>query len=366
MTAPSPQELETARTLLTKLIQGANSVKASDIHLRADAPPFVRIDGTLNRTTAPPTTTTDIEHVILVTCDRPNLELPVNEWDYSFEHSSGLRIRCHVFRENGRRAVTMRLISAAIPSFQELRLPPVVKTLCDLSPGLVLITGPTGTGKSTTAASLLRFAASEKSAHVVTIEDPIEYRISETNSYVSQREVGRDTESFATGLHATLREDPDVLFIGEVRDRYALDIAMQAAETGHAVFTTFHTASAQQTLLRLIAMFPQEEQGAARERLADCLRGIVCQRLLKRKKMRGRVLTTEVLVNNYSVRECIRDPSRVKGLTQLLERSKDQGMHSMDQDLVSLAREGLIEVETALAFATSQTDVRRALSGIGT
>lgn len=351
-----------SRKLLMDLLKGTAQVKASDLHLRADASPFVRIDGALQRISGPALSTEQIEAIILDTSGRA-VGPPGREWEYSFEETSqGTRYRGHVFFANGKPALAVRVIPAVVPGFTELRLPPVVKTLAEKAPGLVLITGPTGAGKTTTGASMLKHLAMSAPMHMVTIEDPIEYRLVEPGSCVSQREVGRDTKSFDDGLRAAMREDPDVLFVGEIRDRGTLDASLQAAESGQLVIATFHTTSSVHTIQRMLSMFAPEEQAATRERIADGLRGIICQRLLPRKKARGRVLATEVLVNNYTVKECLRDPARLKTLPTVLERGGDRQMHTLDQQLIQLAAEGLVEQSVALAFAAAPNDLRRTLN----
>jgi twitching motility protein PilT len=303
--------------------------------------------------------------MIDLTSGRPRTTLPVCEWEYSFDAADQRRFRGHAFRENGRWALALRLIPATVPSFTELRLPAAIKQLAEKAPGLTLITGPTGSGKTTTAFSILQHVCTSQAMHVITIEDPVEFRINAERSCIAQREVGRDTESFDTGLRAALREDPDLLFIGEIRDRATLEVALHASETGHGVLATIHTQTTAQTIQRLVAMMPAEEQTSTRERLADCLRGIICQRLLPRKKGRGRVLATEVALNNHSVKELIRDPARLRGITLVLERANDRNMHHLDQDLAALAREGLVELEVALGVASSPSDLRRNLSMTG-
>jgi twitching motility protein PilT len=346
--------------LLNKILSGAVSYRGSDVHLRADAPPFVRVDGTLTRANSANLTPQEVEEIITSASGRNPAQSQRADWEFSYELGSS-RFRGHVFRENGRWAVTFRSIPTAVPTFQELRMPPVVKVLADTSPGLVLITGPTGSGKTTSAAAMLRHMANAKSLHVVSIEDPVEYRLADTKSCVSQREVGRDTPSYSDALKAVLREDPDVIFIGEIRDSASLEVAIQAAETGHAVISTFHTGNALQTVQRLLGMLPTDDQAGARERLADSLRGIICQRLLPRKGSRGRVLCTEVMLNNFSARECIRDPSKLKALVSVMERSADKQMHTLDQDLLALVREGLVDTETAMLHASSPNDLKRNL-----
>lgn len=350
------------QAVVAKLLAGVVSLRASDVHLRANSAPFVRVDGVLSRTTAGPLSPQLVEDIIQLTSGHALSERAAHSWEYSFEQPGLARFRGHVFRESDRWALTLRVVPLAIPSFAELRLPPVVKQLAEATPGLVLISGPTGNGKSTTAASILNHLASKETLHVVTVEDPIEYRLSDQSSCISQREVGRDTPSFEEALRSVLREDPDALFISEIRDFSTLEVALQAAETGHAVFSTFHTSTALKCVQRLVAMFPSEDQVSARARLADSLRGVIAQRLLPRKGTRGRVLCTEVMLNNYAAKECIRDAGRTAALTAVLERSGEQQMHSFDQCLAGLVREGLVAPDVALAYASAPADFKRALN----
>jgi twitching motility protein PilT len=294
-------------------------------------------------------------------------ELPENQaaFEYSFEQTHVSRFRGHAFKERGGWALALRVVPINIPSFSDLRLPPVVKTLAVPQPGFLLITGPTGSGKSTTAASMIKYAASQEAVHVVSVEDPVEYRVTDVAGCITQREIGSDTPSIADALRDALREDPDVLFIGEIRDREALEVAMHAADTGIMVMSTFHTHSALHTVMRLVSMYPAEEQANARERVADSLRAVISQRLVPRKGMRARVLATEVMINNYTIKEVIRDPARVKALPSILERSGEQQMHSLDQSLLELCHAGLIEAETAATIAASPGNMRRALSLAG-
>ena len=353
-----------ANQTLAAILNAAVQAGCSDIHLRAGHPPFGRVNGKLARMQGSPLTNQLVEDMIRISSRR---ELPPTgtAFEYSFEQLLVARFRGHAFKESGGWALALRTVPLHIPTFGDLRLPPVMKTLSTPQPGLVLITGPTGSGKSTTAASMLKFAATQDAVHIVTVEDPVEYRIMDVVACVTQREVGSDTPTLATALRDALREDPDVLFIGEIRDREALEVAMHAADTGIMVMSTFHTHSALHTVLRLVSMYPADEQASARERVADSLRGVVSQRLIPRKGIRGRVLSTEVLINNYTIKECIRDATRVKGLPGILERSGEQQMHSLDQSLLELCHAGLIEGDVAAGFAASPGNLRRALSLAG-
>ncbi|MBK7861948.1 MAG: PilT/PilU family type 4a pilus ATPase [Archangiaceae bacterium] len=351
--------------LLQKLLAGAASAGASDIHLRANQQPFVRIDGHLRCVNGVTLTEADIDAILLATSGNRTVPAGATEWEYSYDAPDLRRFRGHAFRENDRWAIALRLIPASVPGFQELRLPVAVKSLVEKAAGLTLITGPTGSGKTTTAFSMLQHTCTAQSVHLISIEDPVEFRIQAPGSCIAQREVGRDTPSYEAGLKGALREDPDLLFIGEIRDRPSLEAALHASETGHGVIATIHTQSTAHTIQRLVAMMPTEEQPATRERLADCMRGIVSQRLLPRKKGRGRVLATEVCMNSHSVKDLIRDPARLRGMVQLLERGGDRFMHSLDQDLTALVREGVVEAEIAIGNATSPTDLRRNLTLAG-
>jgi twitching motility protein PilT len=213
---------------------------------------------------------------------------------------------------------------------------------------------------------MLRHVASSEALHVITIEDPVEYRLTDSPSCISQREVGRDTASYADALKAALREDPDLLFVGEIRDSQSLEVVLQAAETGHAVISTFHTGTALKTIQRLLAMLPGDDQSALRSRLADTLRGIISQRLLPRKGTRGRVLCCEVLLNNYSIKECIKDAAKLPTIPAVLERSGDQRMHTFDKYLAALVREGLVAPDVAISYATTPGDFKRTLNLQGT
>lgn len=350
--------------LVDKILSGAAQLGVSDIHLRAGAPPFFRVDGRLARTKAPPLTP-ELVHLFLEHTSRRVVPETGREWEYSFDWGEAGRFRGHAFRESGVWAVSLRLIPHEIPSFADLRLPPVVKALSEPIPGLVLVTGPTGSGKSTSIASMLRYLAAQEVLHVVTIEDPVEYRLGAVPACVSQREIGRDTESWSSALAALLRENPDVSFIGEIRDKETLEVALQAAETGHSVYSTFHTASALQTILRILALYGPDEQAHVRSRLADALRGIVSQRLLPRRGTRGRILCAEIMVNNYAVKEALRDPARLRTLPSIMERSRDQQMQTFDQGLHQLVSENLVASDVAFSYAVSPNDLRRALGLAG-
>jgi len=354
-----------ATSLLARLTQSIVAAKASDAHIRSGQPLFVRHEGRLAKGPGPPLTAAQVASILTEASGRDVERMVAHHWEFSCG-AGQFRFRGHAFRETNGWGFTLRAIPPEIPAFQELRLPPGIRTLAEPGPGLTLVTGPMGSGKSTTAAALMKHAVSGDPIHLLTLEDPIEFPILGGNGCVSQREVGRDVASYSDGLRAALREDPDYIFLGEIRDLEQLEVALQAAETGRTVLTTFHTSSAVKTVGRLIGMFRADEQVAARARLADSLRGIVCQRLLPRKGARARVLCTEVMINNYAAKECIRDAGRVAGLTAVMERSNDQNMHTLDQSMIAAVRAGVLELEIAVQYAVSPGDVRRALSLHGT
>lgn len=365
MASPAAAESLTPQQILAKLLSATVQSRASDLHLRPALPPFFRVEGKLNAANVGPVSASFVAEVIAFTSNRDLDHAGPTAFEYSFEQPGLARFRGHAMRCSEGWALTLRVIPFQIPAFHELRLPPVAKTLSTPGPGLVLITGPTGQGKSTTAAAMLKHLASQETLHLLTIEDPIEYRIQDVPSCVTQREVGRDTPSYAEALKEAMREDPDAMFVGEIRDLESLEVALQAAESGHYVLSTFHTGTALKTILRLVAMFPPADQATARARIADGLRGLISQRLLPRKGTRGRVVACEVLMNNYMIKECIRDPARTSGITAVLERSADQQMRSLDQHLATLVSENQIAADVALSQATSPGDLKRSLGLAG-
>lgn len=341
-----------------EVLNSAHQARCSDLHFRANQPLFARAQGQLRALEAPPFSAEEIEQIIQMTSKRV---LPsTSAFEFSFDLAGTARFRGHAFRQQGHWSLALRTIPLSVPNFQELRLPPVIKTFAKTGPGLVLVTGPTGSGKSTTAAAMLDYIATEEHCHILTIEDPVEYRVNATQSCVTQREVGLDVPSFVDGIYQAMREDPDVIFVGEIRDRDSLDAALSAADTGHMVLSTFHTHSALHTIRRLLSYYPTEEQGALRERLADVLRGIISQRLVVRSGGAiGRVLATEILVNNFSIKDAIREPNKTKGISAVLEKSTGENMVSFDQSLIALVQARLIDSATALAYASSPNNMRR-------
>jgi twitching motility protein PilT len=367
------QELVTARATeaLVRILKGAIAAGSSDIHLRADKPPVVRLQGQLRPLDHPELSGRFVEACRGSLAQFANVSpdrMTRIQGDFACEIEGVGRFRVHFYRATGEMALALRVIPSPVPDFATLRIPPSVKRLAEVERGLVLVTGATGNGKSTTIAALLEMVNKDKSKHVITIEDPIEFPFVDHMSTFSQRELGRDVESFHQGLVGAMREDPDWIFVSEIRRLDEFEIALTAAEAGHVVLSTLHSADAARAITRMIHMTPEGHQDATRQRLSDALAGIVCQRLVPRRGTRDRVLLTEVLMRTPTVQDCIRDPSRFRALHQALEQgTSEYGTHSFDQQLLQYVKEGLVSTETARAVATNPNDLLRAinLSGAG-
>jgi twitching motility protein PilT len=352
--------------MIQKVLAGAYKYPVSDIHFKVGEPPFYRIYGELKRLGSTPLSLKDLQKII--TALRPDFEefQSPNDWkefDFSVSPQGLGRFRVSMFKQKSSPAIVLRVIPKEIPTFTQLRLPLVIKRIAGFERGLLLVTGATGMGKSTTIASMLQFVNMNWCKHILTIEDPIEFIIQGDKSSVSQREIGRDVEDFHTGLWAAMRQDPDIIFIGEIRNAKTMDVAIQASETGHFVVSTVHTPDVTRTISRVIGLFPSEEQHMIRSRLAENLKAIVSQNLLPRQDNSGRVLATEILINNYSVQECIRDPdSTPVDLLRHIENGMDEyHMQTFEHDLISLLKEGLITLDVAKGAARSPSDFVKSL-----
>ena len=341
--------------------------QGSDLHLKVGSPPLMRFDGVLGRVDGEeplrPEETEAMAHH-LMSEDRWRDFLQRNEADLAYSLPGVARFRVNVFRQRGSVSVVLRLVRVGSPSFDDLGLPPVVRDLADEPRGLVLVTGPTGSGKATTLSAMIDHVNATRSCHIVTIEDPIEVIHPDQRAAVNQREVGVDTESFITAMRAAMRQDPDVILIGEMRDTETVQAALAAAETGHLVLSTLHTIDATETVNRIVDFFPPFQQQQVRVTLAGALKGVVCQRLVPRRGG-GRIPALEVCVNTGRVAERIIDSSKTYEIEEVVADGSFYGMQTFDQALVTLVKGGTITVEDALEAATSRHDFELALQQAG-
>src|SRR5437588_6190110 len=322
----------------SELLRYMVEVGASDLHLRSGAAPFVRIDGQLEPCPLPVLSSGDTETIAteLLPLRKSTEFAETHEADAGFSMPGVGRFRINVFRQRDEVSLAIRRVRADSPSFEELRLPSVVRELADGPRGLVLVTGPAGTGKTTTIASMIGHINASRRAHIVTIEDPIEVVHTDQLSIIDQREIGVDTLSFQAALRHVIRQDPDVIFIGEIRDGETAEAALSAAETGHLVISTMHTIDATETINRLLELLPSTAQRQARFTLAGSLRGTISQRLVVRADGKGRVPAVEVLVNNGRVRDRILDPAATESIVEVMAEGEFYGMQTFDQALVKL------------------------------
>ncbi|WP_439565710.1 type IV pilus twitching motility protein PilT [Microcella sp.] len=323
----------------------------SDLHVAGDAPPMVRVDGELRPVTgAPPWSRDDVTSILESVMSAVQRETFAREWELDFAISprGADRFRVNVYKDRDAMAGAFRLIPSEIKSLKQLGVPSVVAKFAALPRGLVLVTGPTGSGKSTTLAALIDLVNRSRADHIVTIEDPIEYVHHNQRSLVNQREVGSDTHSFADALKRVLRQDPDVILIGELRDLETVSTALTAAETGHLVFATLHTQSAAQTIDRIIDVFPPHQQGQVRSQLALTLQGVVCQTLLPRASGQGRIIATEIMMTTSAIANLIRE-GKTYQIPSALQAGREAGMHTMDQHLADLVNSHMVTREAAQA-----------------
>ncbi len=349
--------------ILNQILEIAFEKRVSDVHFEVDNPPFFRGRGQLIRSKLPKLTARDTEFIATSILAQAGRSLPADlrELDASYALANGGRFRVSIFRQRGSFGVVMRVIPPRVGTFQELNLPPVLAEIAKAPNGLILVTGPTGNGKSTTLAAMLRYLNENFSYNILTIEDPVEFLFSSQKSCIIQREVGIDTTGFGTALKAALRMDPDVIMVGEMRDLETIDACIKAAETGHLVFSTLHTQGAASTINRLIGHFPPEAQEIIRQRLADILVATVSLRLVKDKSGENIIPVVEVMRATTTIQACIRE-GRLDEIERHIENGRSQyQMQTLDQHLVQLCRQGVIDLSEAKRITRSM-DLERKLT----
>jgi twitching motility protein PilT len=355
-------------TTLPELLKTLVEMDGSDLHIATSTPPQVRVHGHLQRLPLPelqPSETKQLVYSVLTDAQKKRFE-EMLELDFSFGIKGLARFRCNVFNQRGAVGAVYRLIPETIRSFADLGLPPVLAKLAERPRGLVLITGPTGSGKSTTLAAMIDKINAERHDHILTIEDPIEYIHQHKNCLVNQREVHSDTGSFTNALRAALREDPDIVLIGEMRDLETVESALKIAETGHLTFGTLHTNSASQTINRIIDIFPANQQSQIRTQLSLVLEGIVCQALLPRADGKGRVCSLEIMVPTPAIRALIRD-DKIHQIYGAMQTGQEKlGMQTANQSLATLHQKRLISLDTAIGASSNRDELQDMINrGVG-
>ena len=353
---------------MNDLLTVAVTAGASDLHLKVGSCPMMRVRGDL-APAAPDRRLTDedmvaIANAVLPTSHREKFKNN-HEVDLAYSVAGLGRFRCNAFQQRGTISMIFRVIPMDIPKIDELKLPPVLEQIAQERRGLVLVTGTTGSGKTTTLASLVDAINSTRTAHIITLEDPIEYLHRDHMSIVSQREIGVDTDTFAHALRSALRQDPDVILVGEMRDFETIETALVAAETGHLVFSTLHTLDATETVNRIISVFPPHQQQQVRIQLASVLRAVVSQRLIPKADGKGRAPAVEILISTAFIRDCIVDKDKTSMIPSAIAQGTSQyGMQSFDQSIFSLFERGLISVDEALRWVSNVDDFKLKVQGI--
>lgn len=355
--------MEISELLKTAIAQGA-----SDLHIKVGSPPIIRVNGELMPMTAEKKLLQEDTLKIAFSVMSPGqreIFKKKNDLDLAYSIPGLGRFRCNVFIQRGAVGIVFRVIPVRIPTIEELNLPDVLRKIAIEPRGLILVTGTTGSGKSTTLASMIDYINTNRTSNVVTIEDPIEFLHRDKRSIINQREVGTDTESFAKALRAALRQDPDVILVGEMRDFETIQTCLTAAETGHLVLSTLHTIDATETVNRIISVFPPYQHKQVRMQLSSVLKGIVSLRLMPRADGKGRVPAVEVLVATMTIKDCILDPDKTKLITDVIAQGAiHYNMQTFDQSLLNLYKSGLITYEEALRGATNPDDFVLKVKGI--
>jgi len=355
---------------LDEILKLACERKASDVHLKAGVVPVVRRHGRMLPLSKQwkPITSAQLagfaEQLIKSEAERTRFD-HFKEIDLGYGVKGVGRFRVNIFMQRGSVRIVARVISDQVPEISKLNIPPIIEKIANRERGLILVTGVTGSGKSTTLAAMINHINIHKNKHIITIEDPIEYLIKDHRSLVSQRELGLDTTTFSTALRAALRQDPDVILIGEMRDRETIETAMVAAATGHLVLSTLHTFDAQETINRILAVFESHQQAQIRRQLASTLQAVISQRLASKKDKTGVVPAIEIMINNARIKEMIEDPDKTREISEAIATSaKSTGMQTFDQSLMQLLKDDVIDLKEALKLCSHPDDFYLKFSGI--
>ena len=351
---------------IEELLRQLVSVDGSDLHLKVGSPPMVRVDGALRRVGESPLSPEETGGLagFIMPPERRAQMMEQREADFAYSLPGVGRFRVNVFRQRGSASIVMRRVRIGSPSFEDLGLPAAVRDLAELPRGLILVTGPTGSGKTTTLACMIDHINTTKPVHILTIEDPIEVLHPDRVASVNQREVSVDTENYIVAMRAAMREDPDVILIGEMRDQETVSAALAAAETGHLVLSTLHTIDATETINRIVDFFPPYQQHQTRVTLAGALRGVICQRLVLRSSG-GRVPAMEVMISNGRIAERILNPDAMGEISQIIAQGSYYGMQTFDQSLLSLVKQGIISIPDAMEAASKPHDFSLMLEQAG-
>lgn len=344
-----------------EFIMQARALNASDIHLTVGAPTVIRVNGELQKYQELSDQVVHRTIVSILSAEQEKMLTEGQDIDFSFELKNGARQRVNVFHQEGKLACAIRLLNSDIPSLDSLGMPPVMLELAKKRRGLVLVTGPTGAGKSTTLAAMLQYINENRSCHIITIEDPIEYRYTQVKATIHQREVGRDVLSFDYALRSALREDPDVILIGEMRDYETIMLALTAAETGHLVFGTLHTSSAAQTVDRIIDVCPVESKEQVRSQLSNMIQGVISQSLVPTSDGKSRCAAVEIMLGTDAIKNLIRS-NKVAQMESTMQGSTQQGMITLIDSLSRLYRAGKISYQTALEYSNNPTEMEKKLT----
>ena len=357
-----------AHDWLDRCLRRLSDEDGSDLHVKVGSPPRLRVNGALSKIDGEPAFSSEDTVAMAAAIMRPDIAEQFaarSEADFAYALAGVGRFRVNAFRQRGSVALIFRRVRTSAASFDDLGLPEVVGRLAAEHRGLVLVTGPTGSGKTTTLAAMIDHINSTREVHIVTIEDPIEVLHTDKMSSINQREIGVDTNDFATAMRAAMRQDPDVILVGEMRDQETVSAALSAAETGHLVLSTLHTIDATETVNRIVDFFPPHQQNQIRVALSGALRGTICQRLVKTADGEGRVAALEVMVVNGRIQGCIVDPSKIGEMHEIIADGEYYGMQTFDQALVKLFERGAIDMRGAMTAASNPHDLKVMLQAQG-